>query len=125
MKVCIEGPSLHSTNQADKLGQVRGVLELMSLDHFGDPLEIPPSSLKKFATGNGLASKSKMIQSAVRQGWIVSNDDEADAAWLAELAYALHDDTLTLTRKQLEAIRGIQNIGQKTQTPRFERQINV
>jgi crossover junction endodeoxyribonuclease RuvC len=124
--VCIEGPSLHSTNQADKLGQVRGVLELVSMDYLSFPHEIPPTSLKKFATGYGHASKDKMMQTALQAGWDVRNDDEADAAWLTEIARALHEDDLPLTRKQLEALRGIQNIGQaKDYEPRLQRQLNV
>lgn len=111
--VCIEGPALNSTHQADKLGQIRGVLMVMSLDHFVLPTEIPPLSLKKFATGHGHSSKEKMIMTARNAGWRITNDDEADAAWLAELARALYDKNLALSRGQLEAIRGIQNIGHK------------
>lgn len=111
--ICIEGPALNSTHQADKLGQIRGVLMVMSLDHFVLPTEVPPLSLKKFATGHGHSSKEKMIMTARDAGWRITNDDEADAAWLAELARALYDKNLALNRRQLEAIRGIQSIGHK------------
>lgn len=102
----IEGPSLYSVNRADDLGQVRGVLSLVLSDvSLSLPHIIPPTSLKKFATGNGSAKKENMVEAAIQNGWGELTEDEADAAWLAEFAWAL-TETRKLTRKQLEAIRG-------------------
>ena len=111
--ICIEAPSLGSQNRADDMGQVRGAYNLCCMLNFWPgaiPREIPPNSLKKFFSGIGSANKNKMIAAAIAKGWDVNTDDEADAAGLAELAWALHDESLTLTRKQLEAIRGIENM---------------
>ena len=41
-----------------------------------------PSQLKKFATGNGRADKPMMVAAARRRGWKVTDDNQADAAWV-------------------------------------------
>ncbi len=113
--ICTEGAALRSQRMADAAGQVRGAYHLCCMENIWPPAvptEVPPTSLKKFLAGNGSAQKDKMIQAAQALGWDVDSDDEADAAGLAELAWALHDDTRTLTRKQLEAIKGIRDMDQ-------------
>lgn len=51
-----------------------------------------PARLKKFATGNGRATKKDMIQAAQRQtGYKPANSDEADAIFLALWADANKD----------------------------------
>lgn len=115
--ICIEGPSLGSTNRADTMGQVRGAFNLCCMQSFWPgaiPREVPPSSLKKFFTGVGSASKLEMESAAVERGWDTGSNDEADAAGLAELARALHDPEMALTRKQLEAIKGIKDMDNPT-----------
>ncbi len=109
----IEGPSLYSVNRADDLGKVRGALGIVLADNsITLPYEIPPTSLKKFATGNGQADKSLIIRAAAENGWGHLSEDEADAAWLAEIAWAL-DEKRKLSRKQIEAIEGIRNMNSK------------
>jgi len=44
------------------------------------------STLKKFATGNGAASKEKMMEAARAKGYSPANDDEADAVLMLEYA---------------------------------------
>ena len=78
------------------------------------PEEIPPTSLKKFATGNGNAIKENLIATA-KKDWGKLSNDEADAAWLAEFACALNEGR-TLTQVQLEAIRGIR----KMKAPKYK-----
>jgi Holliday junction resolvasome RuvABC endonuclease subunit len=48
---------------------------------------IPPKSLKLYATGNGNASKEEMIAAANAAGFECSNDNVADAYWLADHAW--------------------------------------
>ena len=44
-------------------------------------VDIPPSSLKKFATGSGNASKAEVLWAAKKVGALVTTEDEADADW--------------------------------------------
>jgi len=107
---CIEGPSHGSTNRADDLGQLRGVL-LLSLHDLKIPTTvIPPTVLKKFGARRGDASKEKMLKAAEQEFGILlgTQDDMADALWLAQLARALTED-IKLTRPQLEVVYGIRN----------------
>jgi len=106
---CIEGASHGSSSQGDKLGQVRGVYELALRDLGCVALEVPPQSLKKFASGSGGATKERMLKTA-RERWPeidFRTDDLADAMWLAEFARALTEKPENLRRCQLEAIRGV------------------
>lgn len=120
----IEGPSLGSINRADDLGSIRGVFKIVLADWGELPTEIPPTSLKMFATGNGNAIKDKLIVAAKKE-WGVLTEDEADAAWLAEFAFALHEERF-LTRKQLEAIRGIRQMKiPKPKMPTLGRIVNI
>jgi crossover junction endodeoxyribonuclease RuvC len=106
---CIESASHGSTSQGDKLGQVRGVYELGLKDLGCIALEVPPTSVKLFATGSGGATKDRMLETA-RERWPAidfKTDDLADAAWLAEFAKALTETPENFRRCQLEAIKGI------------------
>lgn len=64
-------------------GMVQGVVRDMLLAEgipYGD---VGPSSLKKYATGKGNASKTEMSLAAVKRGGVeLSNDNECDAWWL-------------------------------------------
>lgn len=55
-------------------------------------VEIPPSSLKIFATGHGGATKEQMVAAARARGGRPRNDDEADAWLLRELGLANFDN---------------------------------
>ena len=105
---CIEGPSLKSINKADTLGQVRGVF-LVALYDFGFPtIMVPPTVVKKFGTKSGAANKDAMIKTA-REHWAVNTplgDDEADALWLAHIAYSILTSKVE-TRTQLEIVKSL------------------
>ena len=45
---------------------------------------VAPTTLKKFATGSGRATKEDMLRAAKKKWPTVSNDHEADALWLCE-----------------------------------------
>jgi Holliday junction resolvasome RuvABC endonuclease subunit len=120
---CVEGPSLDSTNQADTLGQVRGVV-LVTLENLGAEVTIvQPTTLKKFATRSGAADKEDMINAAFKKWNVALNNDAADAAWLAQVAYSLMTNKID-TREQLEVISGIRSPKTKP-VLRFKQKTNV
>lgn len=86
--VAIEGYAFSSRNsRAHALGELGGVLRLACARAAVPVLDVPPSTLKKFATGKGNASKELVLTEAVRRlGYEGSSTDEADAQWLWLLA---------------------------------------
>lgn len=97
-----------------ELGQVHGVIRrLLRLEYGGRVFDLPPSSLKKFATGHGGAGKDRMLVEAVRRlGYAGHHHDEADALWLAFSGAHLVDlpndppGRPPVPARQLEALTG-------------------
>lgn len=86
--VCIEAPLPHGpgTVSLTRQAEVRGVV-LRDLFELDVPfVEVLPSNVKRFATGNGAASKEAMIEAAHAEGAEPLNDDEADAFHLRRMA---------------------------------------
>lgn len=84
--IAMEGYANGRTFNREKMGELGGIVKLSHATVFGtDPTILPPTSLKKFVTGKGTASKEDMI-SAVQSKWSkdVSNNNIADAYGLAE-----------------------------------------
>lgn len=67
-----------------KLCELRGILlEVCDELELPEPVFVNVMSLKKFATGNGKASKVEMIKAAEsKYNFHAKNDDEADAFWI-------------------------------------------
>lgn len=85
--VVLEGYSYASAQKAHQIGEMGGVLRL-HLHRLGMPfIEVPPSSLKKWATGRGNAGKEEVLAEAIRRlGYDGHSNDEADALWLLHMA---------------------------------------
>lgn len=83
----IEGYSYGSKGDAvTGLAEMGGILRYRCMQIVDDIVEVPPSVIKKFATGKGNASKLLVVQSlAKRYDRIFETDDEADAFALAQL----------------------------------------
>lgn len=127
LSAAIEGPSLYSVNRADDLGKLRGRLQLI-LEELEHPyIEVPPTVLKQFATGNGGASKTRVQIAAVEMWGQAMTEDEADASWLAFIAYAHFspEPLLGLKRVQLDVIAGIRAVKMKKLTVRAGRSLNI
>lgn len=105
--VMIEGYSFASKNShAHGAGELGGVIRFW-LHVEGIPyIEIPPSTLKMFATGSGNAGKGLVLVDAVKRlGYSGSSDDEADALWLRELGlYLVGDERLGLPKTHTRAL---------------------
>lgn len=87
--VALEGYAFGRMNQAHHLGELGGVVRL-ALSEAGVPwVEVPPSSLKLYATGKGNAGKEEVLAAAIRRlSYGGHSNDEADALWLLMMAGA-------------------------------------
>jgi len=104
--VVLEGAAQHSPGPLGMIRQaeVRGVL-LRRLFVLGVPfVELSPSNVKRFATGNGNADKDAMLEAARAQGATVANDDEADAFHLRRFGRVVYGLEKHLEHHELGAI---------------------
>lgn len=86
--ICCENPVQPRFGSGVKtlLGQgcIRTVTKQLSLTRIFVSVywvDVPPASLKKFATGSGNAAKHRVFEAAKEAGAKVSTEDEADAYW--------------------------------------------
>lgn len=88
----IEGYAFGAINQREALGEVGGVVRLALFESRIPYAVVPAKTLKKYATGNGNASKAMMVAAAQRHlGYRGSDDNEADALWLRAIALDAYD----------------------------------
>jgi len=101
----LEGYSIESQNRPFDLGEVGGAVRLCLYDHGVPFVVVPPTSLKKFVTGNGQAKKDK-VQEVIKQIWglEIPQDDESDAYGLSHVARAFYLKTST-RRCELEVLK--------------------
>ena len=68
-------------------------------------IEVPPTTLKKWGTGKGNASKDMVLAAAVRR-WpdVITQNDEADAAWLSDIAAYVSGASLVTQTKARDAV---------------------
>ncbi len=64
-------------------------LQAFAAEQEVEVMNVHSATLKKFATGNGRASKEDMLRNAREYGYFTDDDNEADAALLLE--YTLCD----------------------------------
>lgn len=106
--VVIEGYSFgqargSSNNHA--LGELGGVVRL-TLHEIGVPyVDVPPASLKKYATGKGNAGKELVLVEAVKRlGYQGSDNNEADACWLVAMAQDQYCRRVIVPKSHREAL---------------------
>jgi len=87
------------------LAELGGVLRVALFEKGVKYVEVPPTTLKKFATGSGRADKAAMIRAAVRMQIEPADDNQADAFHLACLARAFRRETSPTNRAQAEVLK--------------------
>lgn len=111
----IEHYSYNSVGRVFELGEVGGVLRLLVYEYGVPFVVVPPTSLKKFATGNAAADKAAMVAAAKKEGANVADDNQADAFFLAMIAKFFHTGAVATTRARLEVLQTLKS--PKTKKP--------
>ena len=94
-------------------GMVQGVVRDMLID-LGIPYgDVGPSSLKKYATGKGNASKTDMSLAAMKRGGVeIAEDNQCDAWWLWVMANDyLGQPSFSLPQVQRDMLKNIERKG--------------
>lgn len=74
------------------------------------PTVVPPTSVKKFASGSGTAKKNEMLLAVFKRwGMEYKDDNLADAFVLAKIAQALDDPGIVDTKFQMEVLSKLSN----------------
>ena len=106
----LEGQSFGSISREGALGEISGVVQVVLLELYKEPpLVVPPTTLKRFVTGSGNATK-KIMRRATMQYWglDIPNDDCCDAHGLARFAEAHYTSSARL-KHQVDVIRKFNN----------------
>lgn len=108
--VAIEGYAPGAKFNRELLGELGGVVRLAVHDALHEvcppPLIVPPSSLKKFATGKGNVPKDNVLLAVYKKwGKEFKSNDLADAYTAARIAYAVDNGAeLAYEREVLSAL---------------------
>lgn len=96
----------YSAHGAAKTAKVHAIVGWMLARDRTPYRLVPPSSVKMFALGKGVGSKTAMTLAAARRlGYEGSDDNEADALWLAHLgAHLLGRPVVDLPATHLRAL---------------------
>lgn len=109
--VAIEGYSFGSRGRQHATGELGGVIRLALWERDIPVVDVPPSSLKKYATGRGNAGKDQVLAAAIRRlGFQGHDHNEADALWLRTMAqdrYGLHDGGPAVPKAHRSALDGV------------------
>lgn len=91
--VGLEGYSFGSANRAHMAGELGGVIRYVLTDVGMDPLVIPPTVVKMYATGKGNAKKNEVLL-GVYKNWGIefSDDNEADSFVIAKIVSGEHSN---------------------------------
>lgn len=121
--VSMEGYSYNSVGRVFELGEVGGVLKLLIFESNLPLLVVPPASLKLFAAGNANAEKEDMVAAAEAAGVGVSDDNQADAYFLALISWFLQTGAEPETRAQGDVLHALKEPPPKKKKRRIRRLI--
>lgn len=108
--VALEGYAFGAKSQHHALGELGGVLRL-ALHRVEQPfIVVPPTTLKKFATGKGNVEKSVVSKELFKRFNVdLHRNDEVDAAGLAIIGLACHANGSRLAAAQRKALEGVEH----------------
>lgn len=104
--VCMEGYANGAKFGREMAGELGGAVKL----HFTKnlltfPISVPPTSVKKFATGSGTAKKNEILLSVYKRWGVEFRDDNlADSFVLARIAEAIDKKPTDLPKFQQEVL---------------------
>jgi crossover junction endodeoxyribonuclease RuvC len=106
--VCIEGFSYGSKGKGVSTQYGLGwVIRAELIKRGFNYIEVPPTSVKKFATGKGNTKKDEMVLPIFKKwGFEHTSDNVRDAFVLAQMAKGMYD-TSNLTEYQREALKKV------------------
>jgi Holliday junction resolvasome RuvABC endonuclease subunit len=107
--VGIEGYAYDCVGRVFELGEIGGVLRLLLYEKQCTYIEVAPASLKKFAVNCAAARKETMVHATMAEGISVSDDNQADAFFLAMIARYFYMDVTASTRARLEVIHRLKH----------------
>lgn len=107
--VVVEGLAIHGKGHAMAAAQIMGALKVALLNLDVPYAEVPPATLKKFATGKGNADKTAMALALYkRTGLEFADDNQVDAWWLRAAGMQwLGAPVVDLPAAQIEALEKV------------------
>lgn len=121
----MEGYSYGSTGRLFELGECGGTLKLCMYKHQLPFIIVPPTTLKKFVTGNGGSNKDAMARWTKTKWQIeINQEDVCDAYGLARVARE-YKQTTTCNRTELEVIKSLRAPPQPKLTAKAKRALDV
>lgn len=111
--VCIEGYSMGSKGKTYHIGELGGLIRWLLYRHGIKYVEPKPTQLKKYATGKGggVGGSKDQVTLFCFKNWNfeATDNNEADAMVLAQIALALTTGNTKLTQAQTQVIKTINN----------------
>jgi crossover junction endodeoxyribonuclease RuvC len=106
--ICIEGFSYGSKGKGVSTQYGLGwVIRAELINNGFNYIEVPPTSVKKFATGKGNTKKDEMVLPIYKRwGFEHTSDNVRDAFVLAQMAKSMYDSS-NLTEYQKEALKKV------------------
>lgn len=100
-------PKMGNIGRFFDIGEQGGILKLLAYRRGANILLVPPTSLKKFATGKGNADKESVIASVASVwNYHIPHNDEADAFVLMQMGLAHLNSKKARKKHRIEALKG-------------------